>query len=170
MKGYIMEQITINEIQKYANELFLNIGGNVAHYSFIEYLNDLKNQEIIYDFYVIDSEDKFQYVIKFIPMAYYYQEILDRNSVFIYKPEKIEDKQDSLYKKYNELEQKIKDLNNSIQQLIKENNLIINRPIITASMVTEIMEKTNRGLIPVKEALRKTNGNIEEAIEILKGN
>ena len=101
MKGYIMEQITINEIQKYANELFLNIGGNVAHYSFIEYLNDLKNQEIIYDFYVIDSEDKFQYVIKFIPMAYYHQEIVDRNSVFIYKPEKIEDKQDLLYKKYN---------------------------------------------------------------------
>lgn len=109
MKGYIMEQITINEIQKYANELFLNIGGNVAHYSFIEYLNDLKNQEIIYDFYVIDSEDKFQYVIKFIPMAYYHQEIVDRNSVFIYKPEKIEDKQDLLYKKYNELEQKLKD-------------------------------------------------------------
>lgn len=160
MKGCTMEQITINEIQKYANELFLNISGNVAHYSFIEYLNDLKNQEIIYDFYVIDSEDKFQYVIKFIPMAYYHQEIVDRNSVFIYKPEKIEDKQDSLYKKYNELEQKIKDLNNSIQQLIKENNLIINRPIITASMVTEIMEKTNRGLIPVKEALRKTNGNM----------
>lgn len=103
-------------------------------------------------------------------MAYYHQEIVDRNSVFIYKPEKIEDKQDLLYKKYNELEQKIKDLNNSIQQLIKENNLIINRPIITASMVTEIMEKTNKGLIPVKEALRKTNGNIEEAIEILKGN
>lgn len=46
MKGYIMEQITINEIQKYANELFLNIGGNVAHYSFIEYLNDLKIKKL----------------------------------------------------------------------------------------------------------------------------
>ena len=46
----------------------------------------------------------------------------------------------------------------------------LNEPTITARTVTEIMKKTNRGLIPVKEALRKTNGNIEEAIEILKGN
>lgn len=63
-----------------------------------------------------------------------------------------------------------KEINKDILEVCLEQLNELNEPTITAHTVTKIMKETDRGLIPVKEALRKTNGNIEEAIEILKGN
>ena len=41
---------------------------------------------------------------------------------------------------------------------------------ITAAMVKELREKTGAGMMDCKKALNETNGNMEEAIEVLRKN
>ena len=40
--------------------------------------------------------------------------------------------------------------------------------IITASMVKELREKTNAGMMECKKALLETDGNIEQAVDLLR--
>lgn len=41
---------------------------------------------------------------------------------------------------------------------------------VTASMVKELREVTGAGMMDCKKALSETNGNMEEAIEVLRKN
>lgn len=41
---------------------------------------------------------------------------------------------------------------------------------VTAAMVKELREQTGAGMMDCKKALNETNGNMEEAVEVLRKN
>lgn len=70
---------------------------------------------------------------------------------------------DVLYVRLENAEKKIAELTNTLNEVIRINNLFTKEYPITASMVTKLMEKTGECFYACKKALIKNHGDMEKA-------